>query len=91
MDCHKLHIERHMSYNGLNAFLISGFSPKEMDSILNAESWDAQRNRLIELLNEHENDYQPGNLGTCWGCGYGIYDIRHFGGHLMVDVGSTCD
>ena len=92
MSDKKLHIERHMSYNGMNEYLISGLTPKDMDSILDSKTWDEQRNRLVKLLDEYDNDYQPGHtLGTCWGCGYGIYDIRHFGGHLIVETGSTCD
>ena len=87
----KLHIERHMSYNGMNEYLIQGFTPDEMDSILNADTWDGRRDRLVELLNGHENDMFGGNLGTRWLCGYGIYGIRHFGGHLIVEVGSGCD
>ena len=88
----KLHIEKHLSYPGINAFLVEGLSPDEMNSILDAGSWEEERSRLIKLLDEYENDYQAGHsLGTCWGCGYGIYSIRHFGGHLIVDVGSSCD
>lgn len=88
----KLHIERHLSYSGMNSFIVEGLSPDEMNSVLDAESWDQKRDRLIDLLNKYDNDYQQGHtLGTCWGCGYGIYGIRHFGGHLIVDVGSSCD
>ncbi len=88
----KLHIERHLSYSGKNSFIVEGLTPKEMNSTLDAKTWDEQTVRLQELLDEHDNDYQPGHsLGTCWGCGYGIYGIRHFGGHLIVDIGSSCD
>lgn len=84
----KLHIQREYGCT----YSIEGLSPKEMDSILNAETWDQKRNTLTDLLDKHDNDYQPGHsLGTCWGCGYGIYDIRHVGGHLFVTTGSTCD
>jgi len=88
----KLHIERHLSYSGKNTYIVEGLSPDEMNSVLDVESWDQKRDRLIDLLNKYDNDYQPGHtLGTCWGYGYGIYGIRHFGGHLIVDVGSSCD
>ena len=88
----RLHIERNLSYSGKNTYIIEGLSPDEMNSILDAKTWDEKRSKLIYLLNKYGNDYQPGNnLGTVWGCGYGIYGIRHFGGHLIVDVGSSCD
>ena len=87
----KLHIERHMAYPGINCYLIQGFSPDEMDSILNAKTFEEGREKLAELLDSHENDMNRGNLGTRWLCGYGIYSIRHFGGHLLVDVGDSCD
>ena len=88
----KLHVERHLSYSGMNSFIIEGLTPDEMNSILDAPGFEQKRERLVELLDKHENDFQSGHsLGTCWGCGYGIYGIRHFGGHLIVDVGNSCD
>ena len=90
----KLHIDQDntVRHSSFTTYLVEGLSPKEMDSILNAPSWDEKRNRVVELLNYYENDYQPGHtLGDCWGCGYGIYGIRHFGGCLLVDIGNSCD
>ena len=92
MNDNKLHIERHLAYGGLTSFIVEGLSPDEMNSILDAQTISAQKSRLCELLNEHDNDYQPGSsLGTCWCYGCGVYGIRHFGGHLIVDVGNSCD
>lgn len=90
----KLHIdqEKTVRHSAYTSYLVEGLSPKEMDSILNAETWEEKQRNLIRLLNLHDNDYQPGHsLGNCWGCGYGIYGIRHFGGCLIVDIGNTCD
>ena len=87
-----LHIEKQFSSCGMTTYLIEGFTPQEMDSILKSESWETQRDRLAILLNSHENDLRNGkNIGTCWKCGYGIYNIRHFGGNLLVTIGNSCD
>ena len=87
----KLHIEKSYGDNVYDTYLVEGLSPEEVDSILNAKTWGEQCRVLAELLDSHENDRGWGNIGSCWGCGYGIYDIRHFGGHLMVKVGNSCD
>lgn len=88
----KLHIQIEYANPGMNTFSIEGLSVKEMNRILDAETWEIQRDILAELLDEHENDYRPGHsLGTSWRNGYGIYNIRHVGGHLFVSVGSSCD
>ena len=87
-----LHIEKSYSGCGIDTFLITGLSVAETDRILNAkEDGKDDRDVLAEILDAHENDYRNGNLGTCWRCGYGIYSIRHFGGHLIVEVGNSCD
>ncbi len=88
----KLHIEKSYSGCGIDTFLINGLSVAETDRILNAkEDGKDDRDVLAEILDAHENDYRNGNLGTCWRYGYGIYSIRHFGGHLIVEVGNSCD
>lgn len=88
----KLHIQREYANPGMNTYSIEGLSVEEMKKILYAPTWEQQRTILAELLDEHENDYQSGHsLGTCWHNGYGIYDIRHVGGHLFVNVGNSCD
>ena len=88
----KLHIQREFANPGMNTFSVYGLSVPEMNKILYAETFEDQRDILAELLDEHENDYQPGHsLGTSWRNGYGIYGIRHVGGHLFVSVGSSCD
>ena len=88
----KLHIEKSYSYSGIDTFLIEGLSVAETNRILNAKDQDKDdRDVLAEILDEHDNDYRNGNLGTCWRWGYGIFSIRHFGGHLIVEVGNSCD
>lgn len=88
----KLHIEKAYSCCGMDTFLVYGLSVAETDRILNAANEEKdRRDVLAEILDAHENDYRNGNLGTCWRCGYGIYSIRHFGGHLIVEVGNSCD
>ena len=88
----KLHIEKSYSGCGIDTFLINGLSIEETNRILNArEQGKDDRDVLAEILDAHENDYRNGNIGTCWRYGYGIYSIRHFGGHLIVEVCNSCD
>jgi len=88
----KLHIEKSYSGCGIDTFLVHGLTVSETNQVLNArEHGKDDRDVLAEILDAHENDYRNGNLGTCWRCGYGIYSIRHFGAHLIVEVGNSCD
>lgn len=95
----KLHIEKAYSTCGMDTFLVYGLSVEETDRILNAAVFpcddDEEKDRrsvLAEILDAHPNDYRGGEkIGTAWRCGYGIYSIRHFGGHLIVEVGNSCD
>ena len=89
----KLHIEKSYSGCGMDTFLITGLSVEETDRILNAaDEGKDRRDVLAEILDAHPNDYRGGEkIGTAWRCGYGIYSIRHFGGHLIVEVGNSCD
>lgn len=87
-----LHIEKQYSVCGQTTYLIEGLSVEEMNSVLGASSFEKQRDELAAILNSHENNLPYGkNIGTCWKCGYGIYNIRHFGGSLLVSIGSSCD
>lgn len=87
----RLHIEKQYSSSGMTTYIVEGLSVDEMDEILNAPDFDSKRSALSKILDSHDNDMSNANLGTCWYCGYGIYEIRHFGGHLIVSVGNSCD
>ena len=89
----KLHIDldKIVPHSSFTTYLVEGLTPEEMDEILNAQCWEDKERALVKYLNQYENNYKSGNLGTCWSCGYGIYGIRHFGGCLLVDIGNTCD
>ena len=87
-----LHIEKQYSDRCFDTYLVEGLSVEEMNSILDLPSYDKRCDRLAELLDSHDNDLRYGkNIGSAWRCGYGIYGIRHFGGHLIVQVGNSCD
>jgi len=89
----KLHIEKVSSDNCFSTFLVEGLSVEETDEILNASAnGKDRRDVLVDVMSRHENDYPYGNnIAEGWRCGYGIYSIRHFGGHLIVQVGNSCD
>ena len=85
----KLHIETSSKDNTFTIFLVDGLSVDEVNEILKA---DDRRDALVEVMGRHENDSRYGqNIAEAWRNGYGIYGIRHFGGHLLVTVGNSCD
>lgn len=83
----KLNIEVMSKNRTFTDFIVEGLSVEEMNWILDPQNDGTTReDRLVETLNKHNP-----TLGTSWSCGYGIYGINHFGGHLIVKVGNTCD
>ena len=88
-----LHIEKSYSDNVFTEYIVEGLSVDEMNQVLNARS-DGKDDRdvLVTVMGQHENDSSYGNnIAEGWRYGYGIYSIRHFGGHLLVKVGNSCD
>ena len=85
----KLHIEQSSRDSTFTIYLVEGLSVDEVNEILKA---DDRRDALVEVMGRHENDSRYGqNIAEAWRYGYGIYGIRHFGGHLLVTVGNSCD
>lgn len=83
-----LHIEKVASDRYYDQLCIDGLSVKEMNYILdgNGDGKD-QNDRLVETLNKRTNS----KMYDAWRWGYGIYSIRHVGGHLFVQIGNNCD
>lgn len=89
----KLHIEKTSSDRWYNYFSVEGLSIEDMNTILNAnrEGKD-QRDVLVDVMSQYDNDsYYGQNIAEGWRNGYGIYHIGHIGGHLLVEVGNSCD
>lgn len=88
-----LHIEKMGSDRTFTQWLVEGLSIEEMNKVLNAsENGVDDRDALVEVMARHDNDSSYGkNIAEAWRNGYGIYGIRHFGGHLIVTVGNSCD
>ena len=82
-----LKIEKQYSDRTFTTMLIEGFSPEEMNEILNPKEHKSRDDALCNMMERHG----CGNTAECWKCGYGIYGIRHFGGHLIVKIGNSCD
>ena len=82
-----LKIERQYSDRTFTTMLIEGFTPEEMDEILNPKNHEHRDDALCDYLEQ----YGCKDLANCWHNGYGIYGIRHFGGHLLVEIGNSCD
>ena len=89
----KLHIEKTSSDRYYDYYCVDGLSVKEMNEILKAnQNGKDQRDVLVDVMGRHENDSAYGkNIAEAWRWGYGIYSIRHVGGHLFVEVGNSCD
>lgn len=77
----KLKIEESSHDRWYTTLIIEGLSVEEMNQVL--EHHDA----LGDVMEKHG----MGNTYKCWHNGYGIYGIRHFGGHLLVMIGNSCD
>lgn len=60
---------------------IEGLSVEEMNEVL------SNHNKLGDVMAKHG----MGGMYDCWHNGYGIYGIRHVGGHLFVKIGNSCD
>lgn len=87
-----LHIEKIGTDRCYTQWLVEGLSIEEMNTILNTESFSEQCDCLVNIMGNHDNDSSYGkNIAEGWRRGYGIYGIRHFGGHLIVTVGTSCD
>lgn len=89
----KLHIEKTYSDRCFDTYIVEGLSVEEMNAVLNArKEGKDDRDALVEVMEKHDNDSSYGrNIATGWRHGYGIYSIRHFGGHLIITVGNSCD
>ena len=88
----KLHIEKTSGDRYFDTYMVEGLSVDEMNSILNPENGKDKRDVLVSVMSNHDNDSWYGkNIADAWRCGYGIYSIRHFGGHLLIEVGNSCD
>ena len=89
----KLHIEKTSSDRWYNYFSVDGLSIEDMNAVLNAnKEGKDQQDVLVDVMNQYDNDsYYGQNIAECWRNGYGIYHIGHIGGHLLIEVGNSCD
>ena len=83
----KLQIQETAHDRYFQTLMITGLSVDEMNYILDGNG-DGTRmdDRLCEIMHK-----RTGMNYDDWRYGYGIYSIRHVGGHLLVQVGNNCD
>lgn len=81
----KLTIEDFRKCIGTDTKKITGFTEKEL-SELNSMDYREMKEKIVEIL-----DSRNGNIGTCWYCGYGIYNAWIRDGAVFVEIGNTCD
>lgn len=83
----ELKIERVSNDRFFETLMITGLSVDEMNYILDGNG-DGKRidDRLCETMSK-----RTGRTYDDWRYGYGIYSVRHVGGHLLVQIGNNCD
>ena len=88
-----IHIEKVSSDRYYDFFTVEGLTVDEMNYVIDGNGDGKRReDRLVEVMSKHDNDSWYGkNIAEGWKWGYGIYSIRHIGGHLLVEVGNSCD
>ena len=88
-----LHIEKVSSDRYYDFFIVEGLSVDEMNYVIDGNGDNTSRaDRLVTVMSKYDNDSSYGkNIAKGWRWGYGIYSIRHIGGHLLVEVGNNCD
>lgn len=67
--------------NTYTTMSIEGLSVEEMSQVLE------DNKSLGDVMANHD----LGRTYIQWHNGYGIYGIRHVGGHLFVTIGNSCD
>ena len=77
-----LHLEVVSKDNTYQTICVTGLSVEEMNDVL--------ENGNDALGNVMEKN-GAGSVFTSWHNGYGIYSIRHVGGHLFVQIGNSCE
>ena len=89
----KLHIEKVSSDRYYDFYTVEGLTVEEMNFVIDGyDSSTSKADRLVEVMSKHDNDSSYGkNIVEGWRWGYGIYSIRHIGGHLLIEVGNSCD
>jgi len=89
----RLHIEKVSSDRYYDFYTVEGLTVDEMNYVIDGNGDGKRReDRLVEVMSKHDNDSWYGkNIAEGWRWGYGIYSIRHIGGHLLIEVGNSCD
>lgn len=70
---------------GMETKKVTGFRDGELSELKSMEHHEAKY-KLIEML-DNRND----KIGTCWGCGYGIYGLWFDNEAAYLNVGTSCD
>lgn len=88
-----LHIVKTGSDRWYDYYSVEGLSVDEIKQITEAHlNGKDSRDVLVEVMSKYDNDSSYGkNIAEGWKCGYGIYHIGHVGGHLLVEVGNSCE
>lgn len=70
---------------GLDTMKVTGFRDGELNELKSMEHHEAEE-KLLTMLDDR-ND----KIGTCWGCGYGVYGVWFDNEAAYVNIGNTCD
>lgn len=70
---------------GMDTMKITGFRNGELSELKSMEHQEAKE-KLLDMLN-----YRNNNIGTTWGCGYGVYGMWFDNEAAYMNIGSSCD
>lgn len=69
----------------LTTIEITGFMPGKLNELKSMEHRESLE-KIVEMLNDRNE-----NVGTCYACGYGIYEHWFDNEAAYINIGNTCD
>lgn len=70
-------------YFDFNMHIVSGFTDDELAQLRGTKN---PKDKIVSILDERNN-----RIGTCWECGYGIYEVFVGEKDVCVTTGISCD
>ena len=70
---------------GVSIKKITGFTTRELNELGSMEH-DEFREKVLDMLDRRNN-----GTGSCWQCGYGVYQMWISGDAVYAEVGNSCD
>ena len=81
----RLTIETFREGLGVKTLKLTGFTEKEL-SELNSMDYREMKETIVQIANDRNN-----GIGSCWACGYGLYNAWIMDGAVYIEIGTSCD